>query len=310
MTQKLKIFVSLPTRDNDFQVEQARSAEKMARTLGIAVEISYADNDAVNQSTQILKALQRDAETRPDGIVFEPIGGDAVPRVARVARTAGVGWAVLNRAPEDIAELRKGASAPIFAITSDHLEIGRIQGRQFAALLPDGGSVLYIEGPSQSSSANKRTAGMLETKPANIRVTTLKARWTEESAHKAVRSWLNLATSSRSEFDLVGAQDDSMAMGARKAFEELQSSEEREAWLSLPFTGCDGVTNGGQKWVESGLLTATILIPPLTGQAIEMLAKGIESGTQPPQTSVTVSISIPALTKLAARGARNPAATR
>lgn len=300
MAQKLKILVSLPTRENDFQIEQARSAEQTARTLGIAAEISYADNDAVNQSTQILKALQRDPETRPDGIVFEPIGGDALPRVARVARTAGVGWAVLNRAPEDIAELRSGATAPIFTITSDHVGIGRIQGQQFAALLPDGGSVLYIEGPSQSSSANKRTAGMLETKPPNIRVTTLKARWTEESAQRAVRSWLNLATSSRAEFGLVGAQDDSMAMGARKAFEEIQTGEDRDAWLSLPFTGCDGVPKGGRKWVERGLLAATILIPPLTGQAIEMLARGIQSGVQPPQTSVTVSVSIPSLSELAA----------
>jgi ABC-type sugar transport system substrate-binding protein len=300
MTQKLKILVSLPTRENDFQIEQARSAEQTARKHGIAVEISYAENDAVNQSTQILKALQRDPEMRPDGIVFEPVGGDALPRVARLARTAGVGWAVLNRAPDDIAELRSGATAPIFTITSDHVGIGRIQGQQFAALLPDGGSVLYIEGPSQSSSANKRTAGMLETKPPNIRVRTLKARWTEESAQRAVRSWLNLATSSKAEFGLVGAQDDSMAMGARKAFEEIQTGEDRDAWLSLPFTGCDGVPKGGRKWVERGLLAATILIPPLTGQAIEMLARGIQSGVQPPQTSVTVSVSIPSLPELGA----------
>jgi len=300
MTQKLKILVSLPTRENDFQIEQARSAEQTARKHGIAVEISYAENDAVNQSTQILKALQRDPEMRPDGIVFEPVGGDALPRVARLARTAGVGWAVLNRAPDDIAELRSGATAPIFTITSDHVGIGRIQGQQFAALLPDGGSVLYIEGPSQSSSANKRTAVMLETKPPNIRVRTLKARWTEESAQRAVRSWLNLATSSKAEFGLVGAQDDSMAMGARKAFEEIQTGEDRDAWLSLPFTGCDGVPKGGRKWVERGLLAATILIPPLTGQAIEMLARGIQSGVQPPQTSVTVSVSIPSLPELGA----------
>ena len=217
-----------------------------------------------------------------------------------MARTAGVGWAGLNRAPDDIAELRSGATAPIFTITSDHVGIGRIQGQQFAALLPDGGSVLYIEGPSQSSSANKRTAGMLETKPPNIRVRTLKARWTEESAQRAVRSWLNLATSSKAEFGLVGAQDDSMAMGARKAFEEIQTGEDRDAWLSLPFTGCDGVPKGGRKWVERGLLAATILIPPLTGQAIEMLARGIQSGVQPPQTSVTVSVSIPSLPELGA----------
>jgi ribose transport system substrate-binding protein len=297
----LKILVSLPTRENDFQIEQALSAEQASRKLEITLEISYANNDAVNQSTQILRALQRPLGLRPGGIVFEPVGGDALPRVARAAREGGVGWAVLNRAPSYISELRIGATAPIFTVTSDHVEIGRIQGRQFAALLPEGGSVLYIEGPSKSSSAQKRTSGMLETKPPRIRVTSLKGQWTEESAKRTVRSWLNLATSQKTGFDLVGAQDDSMAMGARKAFEEIPDKLEVDAWLSLPFTGCDGVRNAGQMWVRTGLLAATIHIPPLAGQAIDMLAKGIQSGIQPPETSVTVPVSIPSLTALAAR---------
>jgi ribose transport system substrate-binding protein len=301
MTRKLNVLVSLPTRENDFQLEQALSAEQEARKLGVDVEISYADNDSVHQSTQILRALQRPPKTRPNGIVFEPVGGDALPRVAQAARDAGVGWAVLNRAPNYILELRVGAKAPIFMLTSDHDEIGRIQGRQFATLLPDGGTVLYVEGPSHSSSAKKRTIGMLETKSSNIRVATLKGQWTEESARRTVRSWLNLATSQKAEFDLVGAQDDSMAMGARKAFEEIPEKQERDAWLSLPFTGCDGVPTAGQTWVRNGLLAATIHVPPLTGQAIDMLVKGIQTGTQPPETTVTISVSIPPLTTLTAR---------
>jgi ribose transport system substrate-binding protein len=301
MVKKLNMLVSLPTRENDFQIEQAFSAEQAARKLGIDVEITYADNDAVKQSTQILKALQIQQEARPVGIVFEPVGGDALPRVARAAREAAVGWAVLNRAPSYISELRRGARAPIFTISSDHVEIGRIQGRQFAALLPEGGSVLYIEGPSQSSSAKKRTSGMLETKPPDIRVRTLRGQWTEESARRAVRSWLNLATSQRAGFNLVAAQDDSMAMGARKAIEEISDKEERDTWLSLPFTGCDGVPKTGQTWVRNGLLAATIHIPPLAGQAIGMLAKAIESGVQPPEISITASVSIPSLMALAVR---------
>jgi ribose transport system substrate-binding protein len=301
MTKTLRILASLPTRDNDFQIEQASSAEKAARKLGINLEISYADNDAVNQSTQILRALQTPLETRPDGIVFEPVGGDALPRVSRAARDAGVAWAVLNRTPTYISELRNGATAPIFALTSDHVEIGRIQGRQFAALLPDGGAVLYIEGPSQSSSAKERTSGMLETKPANIRIKTLKGQWTEESARRTVTSWLSLARSEKVEFDLVAAQDDSMAMGARKAFEEIPDTPRRIAWLSLPFTGCDGVPETGQTWVRNGQLTATIHIPPLAGQAIDMLAKAIRTGVQPPATSVSSSVSIPSLTALTSR---------
>ena len=232
--------------------------------------------------------------------MIEPASGTALPQVARAACAAGIGWAVLNRAPDYISELRGTSTAPIFSISSDHVEIGRIQGRQFAALLPSGGSVLYIEGPSHSSSAKNRTLGMLETKPSNIQVATLKGQWTEESAWKAVRSWLQLTTSRRAALDLVGAQDDSMAMGARKAFQETPDKEHGR-WSSLLFTGCDGLPTTGQAWVRKGLLAATICIPPIAGQAVESLIEAIQNGTKPPEYSATVSFSIPPLDALSAR---------
>src|SRR5580704_6394418 len=219
----------------------------------------------------------------------------------RAARDGQMGWAVLNRVPSYISELRRGATAPVFTISSNHVEIGHIQGRQFEALLPDGGWILYVEGPSHSSSAQQRTSGMLETKPANVHFRTLKGQWTQESARRAVRSWLNLATSQRADFKLVAAQDDSMAIGARKAFEEIPDIPSRIAWLSLPFTGCDGVPKAGQTWVRNGLLAATIHIPPLAGLAIGMLANGIQNGIQAPETSTTIPASIPTLVELAAR---------
>jgi len=301
MMKKLRFLVSLHSRENDFQVAQAQSAEDTARKLGSEAEIIFADDDAVNQSTQLLKAIQSRVELRPDAIVVEPVGGTAMPQVARAASAAGIGWAVLNRRPDYLAELRSAATAPVFAVSSDHVDIGRIQGRQFAALLPGGGSVLYIEGPSHSSSAKERATGMLETKPPNIQVTLLKARWTEESAARAVQAWLKLATAQSASIDLVGAQDDSMAMGARKAFQEIIHEAERSRWLSVPFTGCDGQPATGQAWVREGLLRATIHIPPLTGQAMEILAKAIQNGTQPPEHSMTTSVSIPPLESLGPR---------
>jgi ribose transport system substrate-binding protein len=142
---------------------------------------------------------------------------------------------------------------------------------------------------------------MLETKPSNIQVRMLKAQWTEESALRAVRSWLKLATSQSALINLVGAQDDSMAMGARKAFQEITNEAERSRWLSLPFTGCDGQPTAGQVWVREKWLAATIYIPPLTGQAMEILAKAIQDGTQPPEHSLTTSFSIPPLESLVPR---------
>ena len=295
---KIKVLVSLTTSENDYQVEQAQSAEQAASKLGVSAEIVYANNDAINQSTQLLRAIQASPEDRPNAIVFEPVGGTSLPQVARAAATADIGWAVLNRDANYREDLRKTSTAAIFAISSDHAEIGRIQGRQFAAMLPRGGAVLYIQGPSENSAAKERTLGMQETKPANIQIIALRGQWTEESAQRAVRSWLKLTTSQKSTVDLIAAQDDSMAIGARKAFEEITSEADRERWLKLPFTGCDGLPKTGQAWVRSGLLTATVFVPPNAGQAIEMFVQAIRDKKRPPERVFTVPSSIPALAAL------------
>src|SRR2546426_6081684 len=62
--KKLRFLVSLTTNDNDYQIEQAQSAEQMARKLGVEARIIYADNDAITQSTQILKEIQSDDEAQ------------------------------------------------------------------------------------------------------------------------------------------------------------------------------------------------------------------------------------------------------
>jgi ribose transport system substrate-binding protein len=296
--KKLRFILSLTTNDNDYQIEQAKSAEEAARRLGAELQILFAGNDAINQSTQILRAVQGRAEDRPDAVIFEPAGGTALPQVARAAVAAGVGWAVLNRDASYIAELRHASKVPVFSVSSDHVEIGRIQGRQFTALLPKGGSVLYVQGPSENSAAKERTLGMLETKSSRIQTVMLKGQWTEESAQRSVRSWLKLGTSQRATIDLIAAQDDSMAIGARRAFEELTNEMERDRWLKLPFTGCDGLPKTGQSWVRSGLLAATIFVPPNAGQAIEMAAGAIERGQQPAERAFLQPVSIPALEEL------------
>jgi ABC-type sugar transport system substrate-binding protein len=296
--KKLRFVVSLTTDDNDYQIEQKESAEQAARKTGVDVQIIHAQNDAIHQSTQVLKAIQAPKELRPDAIIFEPVGGTALPQVAKAAVSAGIGWVILNRDASYLEELRKTSTAPLFSISSDHVEIGRIQGRQMAALLRGGGSVLYIQGPSENSAAKDRTLGMQETKPPSVQVTMLKAQWTQESSQRAVRSWLKLTTSQRSAIDLISAQDDSMAMGARDAFKELTNEDERERWLKLPFTGCDGLPKTGQAWVRSGLLAATVYVPPNAGQAIEMLVDAIQNRKMPAERVTTTAVSIPALDAL------------
>ncbi len=92
-----------------------------------------------------------------------------------------------------------------------------------------------------------------------------------------------------------------MAVGARKAFQELPTEVERERWLERPFLGCDGLPNTGQAWVRSGLLTATIFVPPNTGQAIDMLVDALQKGKAVPERALTTAVSVPPLEALRPR---------
>jgi ribose transport system substrate-binding protein len=297
--KKPRFVVALITQDNDYQIEQATSAEEAARRLGVDVQVIFADNDSIQQSQQVLKFIQSSSEALPDGIILESVSGTALPQVARAAAAAGIGWVVLNRGADYIAQLRRTYKVPIFSVTADNQEVGRIQGRQLEVLLPKGGAALCIQGPSDSFTAKLRADGLEQTKPAGVQMKIIKGQWTEASAYKALSAWLRLSTSQQAHIDVIIAQNDAMAMGARKAFHELQDTNARDRWLKLPYLGCDGVPKTGQAWVKSGSLAATIVIPPLAGQALGMLTSALQTGVNPPDLTLVAPSSLPALESLA-----------
>jgi ribose transport system substrate-binding protein len=168
-------------------------------------------------------------------------------------------------------------------------------------LLPKGGAVLHIEGPGDNNAAVRRSEGMLACKPSNVEVRHLRGRWTEVSAYNAVNSWLKLSIAKEIRIGVVSAQNDAMALGARKAFQELPNGPERDRWLQVPFIGCDGLPGGGQKAVREHLLAATVVIPPNAGNAVEAMATAIRTGRQTEVTLFTQASSFPPLHSLVPR---------
>jgi ribose transport system substrate-binding protein len=298
--QKLRFVLSLTTRDNDYQVEQAAVAEHAANRLGLETEVLYAGNDAIQQSQQLLQIVQSRGPL-PAGIIFEPAGATGFPQVAKAAAAAGVGWVVLNRTVDYLSDLRRSNSIPIFSIKSDHEEIGRMQGKQVAALLPRGGNILIVQGPGEFSGAKERLKGLYETKPANVQVKVVKSDWTEQGAHKVVSSWLTLSTSQSERLDLVVSQNDAMAMGARKAFQEIADTGIRDRFSDLMYLGIDGVRTTGQEWLKRGFLFGTVVVPTNADLAIEMLATAIRTGNTPPEITLTVPKALPSLEQLQAK---------
>ncbi len=302
----LNVLLSLITDDNDFQLAQAAAAQAAANRHGINLQIVYADNDAVHQTQQILSFIQTPSK-KPDAILTEPVG-TGMSQIAKAAVSAGIAWGILNSEVDYIADLRQRASVPVFSVISDHEGIGKLQGQQIAAILGERGCVLYIEGPSVRDVTRLRTKGMMTTKPVGVTVKTLKGDWTQQSGYNAIRSWLALSTSKQLHVGMIACQNDDMAIGARRAFGEIGDSREREAWLSLPTTGCDGVAKSGQEWVRQGKLAATVVSPPIAGTAIDLLVGALKSGTRPVDRTFVQPSSFPELDKL--QRARGQAASQ
>ena len=293
----LKIVVSLHSASSVYQQAEARAALTAAQQFGFRVNVIYADGDAVTQSEQLLKLIYSSGEARPDIIILEPIGTGMI-RVAQEAAKAGVGWIVLNREVAYIAELRGSSCAPMFAVTTDHVESGRIQGRQLNALLPRGGTVVHLQGPAGHPVVQARTEGMMETKDSMIKVRRLQGHWEESAASAAMSSWLRLPTSGELRPLVVAAQNDFMAMGARKAVSQAVGQASHEGPGKIRYIGCDGLEEHGRRWTYGGLLDATIVCPALSALAVEVLAKELQQGVPAPPLTLAEPVSFPKLSEL------------
>lgn len=284
-----KILVSLTTKDNDYQRAQAAAIESVARRMNANIEIIYADNDAVNQSQQILSAIQKKNHDLC-AVITEPCG-TGMTMVAETAAKAGLAWGVLNREIDYARRLTQSHGVPVFEVSVDQVAVGQMHAAQIAKLVPGGGSILYLEGPAAHSAAKLRTQGFMARKQGNIELKVLKGNWTEESGYKSVASWLKLSTSKSHGFTAVLVQNDAMALGARKALSELSDLNERSAWLALPILGCDGLPETGQQYVRRGQLTCTAVCPLAAPIALELYLKakstntGIQERTLAPPTS-------------------------
>jgi len=294
-------LVLLAVENNDYQAAQVAAAKKAAVRLGVELQVIHIEHSAIAQSQQMLQLLQRPPDKRPSGILFEPVG-TPLAQAARLAASSGVAWVLLNREVDYAAELRRQYPTPFFSVSTSHVEVGKIQGQQIARLLPGGGTLLYVQGPADNTASAQRREGMESAKPANTDVRALKGLWTEQSAHQAVRSWLKLGLAKSHVIGVVAAQNDAMALGARKAMQEDTTGTELEHWMSLPFLGCDGLPGTGQAAVRSGLLAATVAIPPNAGIAVEEVVSAIQTGKQPSQCIYTSPTSFPPIESLKPRG--------
>jgi ribose transport system substrate-binding protein len=275
-----RVVVGLLTDQQEFQLMQAVDARESAARAGLGVDVVFAENNAVQQIHQLFREIHAPEDQRPAAIIAETVTGEGLERVARNAVRAGIGWVLLNRSVTYLEALRRERpDLPIANVSVDQEAAGQIQGRQLRTLLPDGGAVLYLQGPHDTWTAIGRLRGTEGAiKGARIELRLLNGDWTESSAERAVSTWFRLKTSEGVRLVAIAAQNDSMAVGARRALRA-----HRAEWAELPFVGCDGLPEGGQRLVSRGELTATIVTPTAAGPAVALVARALAGEPTPPE---------------------------
>jgi ABC-type sugar transport system substrate-binding protein len=211
---------------------------------------------------------------------------------------AGVGWVLVSDRARYLEALRGEFPGKLVAATCvDNLEIGRLQAQLARALVPGGGRILAVEGPSATAAAIQRRRGLEEgLRGSKLQIgKTVTADWTIAGAAKGVDQWLKLLGKSAPKPDLVVANNDEMALGAVQA---LQAA--RPEWGKLPAIGADGLPGGGQRQVREGLLAGTVVTPATAGTGVEVAARALAGQPVPPVTLVPVHL-LPSLEELKRR---------
>jgi ABC-type sugar transport system substrate-binding protein len=113
-------------------------------------------------------------------------------------------------------------------------------------------------------------------------VQTLVSDWKTAGAEQVAESWLGLAGGSAARPDLVISQNDEMAVGVLRAFAAM-----RPSWGKVPAIGIDGLPDYGQRLVNEGVLSATILNPSPTGPGVDLVARWLRGEKV---TSVTIPV--------------------
>jgi ABC-type sugar transport system substrate-binding protein len=303
MADSQLITLSLPDEQNEYQQLVLADAREAAERAGFRLSARFAESEAMTQIAQLFESIRAEGPDASRVIMMMPVH-PVIARLVRAGARAGIAWAFLNRRPEGLADLRREFSeVPLLFVGPNQVEVGAIQGRQAQRLLPEGGSVLCVQGSATTVSAQDRLAGLRQViEGSRVEVAgVVDGNWKEALAEKAVARWLRLMLPTGVKLDLVSCQADSMAAGARKALEAAAAELGEPRLAQVPITGCAGTPNEGQRYVREGWLAATVILPSSGGPAVDLLAEAL-AGKHPPEDTLLASHSHPAEDALSPAG--------
>jgi len=283
----LRFVVSLTNDDNDYQIEQAASAQAAARRLGAEVKSPREERcdrakPADSKSGSVIVTGRSSI-----AIVVEPVG-NATPQ-AHGLPLALASLGLLNRDADYLrgcASHRKYPSRHQFqSRESTH------PGRQFRrAAARRRHRSLQFKVPPETLRPG-RTSGMLETKPAKHPHENAARNWTEE-AHRRLSVLAPPLTSKDDSIDIVGARRFHGHRSRKRS--RMINRRVGPAGTACSSLAATDFPKPAQTWVRNNILKATVVVPanywPRPGDGGEAIGTGVN----PPETAFTDVSSYPA----------------
>ena len=175
---------------------------------------------------------------------------------------------------------------PVFGVTPDQDQIGRIQAEQVQLLLPRGGAVLCITGPAATSSSQRRLEALRARPGRQLPADGGGGGLDHRGGAAGARPLAGGAPTGADLPEVVCAQNDEMALGARQALRDAASRRDLPQLVDAAHHRLRRIAGGGAAdGAPESACGPRWWSPPPPGRPIEWLARWREGGRRRRPTS-------------------------
>lgn len=227
---------------------------RQAMMVEMNIEVSNYDNidiiimDAEENNQKQIKQIKELIKRKVDVLIISPNEPNSITPVAVEAYRAGI--------PTIIADRKINSDEYTVYVGGDSYKIGKMVGEYVNTLLDSNSTILEIWGTKTTSPAIERHQGFIDGLDSlkNYNIIPLEGRWRREISREETVQLPDLKN-----IDLVYAHNDVMAIGAREAIIERDSS----ILSKIKIIGVDGAfgQDAGLEAVADGRLDASFLYP-------------------------------------------------
>jgi len=245
------VGLSLSTLNNPFFVDVRDGAQQEAKTLGLKLVVTDAQNDLAKQLSDIEDLIQQGVNV----LLVNATDSAGVAPVVKKANDAGIPVFAIDRAVDTTTGAKVTAQ-----IASDNVYGGRLQARRLAEVLGGSGNVVELEGiPGASAAVDRKTGFEEELKTVAPNIVIIADQPAGFDQAQGLNVMQNLLQAHQGSIDAVVAANDSMAVGALQAIQ--QAGAKRANGQPIVVIGFDAIDQALQQ-IRSGAMDATVAQQP------------------------------------------------